>query len=325
LGNGTVTITAGGTTVSTPPLDSNPVTGGLLNVANNALNPIVTAGNALLPTVALSAPLPVQGKVASATVGGSSAPLGVGLLAPSTASGSIAGINLLSGGKTAAVSVLPQGVAPALDSATASVQTLTAPVTSVMQPVLASTGLSAPVSSAVSTVTSAVQPALASVTANTGLSAPVSSAVNGVTSVVAGATGSTSASTPLTPVVSTVTAAVQPAVSTVTSAVGTVANTAGTLTGSTSALAPVTSAVSGTLDASSSLANATAGTTAVIAGSNPLVGASIASPTQSQGSLLSVGLQSGGQPVTVAVGSKSLLGGSGLLNTGTSLLGGLGH
>jgi hypothetical protein len=64
----------------------------------------------------------------------------------------------------------------------------------------------------------------------------------------------------------------------------------------------------------------------VIAGSNPLVGASIASPTQGQGSLLSIGLQSGGQPVTAALGGNTLLGGSGgVLNTGTSLLSGLGH
>jgi hypothetical protein len=79
------------------------------------------------------------------------------------------------------------------------------------------------------------------------------------------------------------------------------------------------------LDASSSLANATVGSSSVVAGANPLIGTSLASPTQSQGSLLGLGVQSGGQPATAAVGGTSLLGSGGVLSTGTSLLSNLTH
>lgn len=110
LGNGLVTITADGTTVSSPPLTGNAVTGGVFSVANTALNPIVTAGNALLPSASLGVPLPLQAKASGTTINGvSSEPVGLGLLAPTTTTGTVASLNLLSGGKTAAVSILPKG------------------------------------------------------------------------------------------------------------------------------------------------------------------------------------------------------------------------
>jgi hypothetical protein len=79
------------------------------------------------------------------------------------------------------------------------------------------------------------------------------------------------------------------------------------------------------LNASSSLANATVGSSSVVTGANPLIGTSLASPTQNQGSLLGLGIQSGGQPATAAVGGTSLLGGSSVLSTGTSLLNSVTH
>ena len=59
----------------------------------------------------------------------------------------------------------------------------------------------------------------------------------------------------------------------------------------------------GIVNGSSALGNVTAGTHNLVTGANPLIGASVASPTQNQGSLLGVGAASNGQPVSVSAGN----------------------
>ncbi len=73
------------------------------------------------------------------------------------------------------------------------------------------------------------------------------------------------------------------------------------------AVAAVMGATSGLLNGTSSLANATVQQNTLVNGDNPLIGASLASPNQSQGSLLTVGAQSANKPLTLKVGDISLL------------------
>jgi hypothetical protein len=323
LGDGIVTITADGTTVSSPPLSGNPVTKGLLSVANNALNPIVTTGNALLPSASLGAPLPLQAKASNTAINGSaSEPLGLGLLAPTSASGTVASLNLLSGGKTAAVSILPNGTSGAVNAVTGSLTTLSGPLAPTLAPAVST------VTAATAPVTSAVDPVLAKVTGSVGATtsivdptvstvmaatAPVTNAAQPVISTLETATAPvTSAVTPvLSTVASPALSVAQPALSTATSAV----ESADTATGVT---APVTSAVSSLLGTTGSVAAVTAGSTNLTTGSNPLLGVSTGASTQNQGSVASVGLLSGGQPVTVKLGNTSLLGSGSLLSGLTS-------
>jgi len=74
-------------------------------------SPIVSAGNALLPTGSANASLvPATAKVSSATLNGSSTePLGVSVLSATPASGTLASANALTAGKTANVTVNPAG------------------------------------------------------------------------------------------------------------------------------------------------------------------------------------------------------------------------
>ncbi len=205
LGNGAVTVTAGETTVGTSPLLNGPATGAITSTADA----ILSAGNAALPlnTVAsavqpVTSVLPVSTTVSNAqlTGGTGTQPIGISILSNKEAAGPIASVNVASGGKTADVTVLGNGV---------------------------------------TSLPSAVLQTASSVT---------------------------------TPVTST-----------------------------------VTGATSGVLGGTSAVANATVGKTQLVSGSNPLLGVSAASPTQNQGSLLTVGALSADKPLTLKVGDKSLL------------------
>ena len=59
--------------------------------------------------------------------------------------------------------------------------------------------------------------------------------------------------------------------------------------------------------AGSSLANVTVANQNLVTGPNPLIGASVVSTTQNNGSVLTTGLLSGNQPLTLKLGGKSLL------------------
>lgn len=130
LGNGTVTITAGGTTVSTP---NTPATSTLASNANGAASPLLSTGNALLPTgSANSSFVPMTAKASGATLNGSSSePLGVGVLSATPANGTLASANALTAGKTGTVTVNPDGASSATNglavpaTTTVSGQTLT--------------------------------------------------------------------------------------------------------------------------------------------------------------------------------------------------------
>ncbi|HEY8949920.1 MAG TPA: hypothetical protein VIM56_13630 [Rhizomicrobium sp.] len=242
LGNGTVTVTAGGTTISTP---STPATTTLASDANGLVSPIVSTGNALLPTGSANSSLvPATAKVSGATLNGSSTqPLGVGVLSATPANGTLASANALTAGKTATVTVDPAGASSVTNgvaipaTTTLAGQTLTGG--SAKQPLAVNALSSTPAAGSVAT---------ANVLSNgqTGVTATTPSALT---------------------------------------------NTAG-------------GAVGSVLNGSSSLANATAANQAIITGANPLVGASVVSPTQNAGSLATVGAASNNQPVTVKLGRQ---------------------
>lgn len=77
------------------------------------------------------------------------------------------------------------------------------------------------------------------------------------------------------------------------------------LSGVTGALGTTTGTVGQA--ANGSLANVTALNQNVVSGSAPLVGASVLSKTQSQGSVLGVGVGAAGQPINLSLGGKTLL------------------
>jgi hypothetical protein len=233
LGDGVVTVTATGTTVSTPSLLGQSGVAGLDQAASGvtaAADTLLSKGNAALPlgTVAsaaqpVTALLPVSAEVSNTQIGAAATqPVGVGILSDAPASGSLVGVNVANAGKTLSVT-LPQSQAL--------------------------TSLSAAAGSAT--------PALA----------PVTSAVSGLVGPVTDALG-----------------------------VG----------GVTDALSG-TGALTDVLGGTASLSNANVANTALISGDNPLTGASVASSSQNQGSLLTAGTGSGGEPTTLKVGDTSLL------------------
>lgn len=214
LGDGAVTVTAGGTTVGTPPLLSttgSKTVDGVVAPVVSATNTLLSTGNAALPLAMVAdvanpvtSALPVNATVSNSQLTGNSQeqPIGVGILSTTPATGSLASVNVASGGKTADVSVLGNGVT----------------------------------------------------------SLPGGAAVTGaVTSTVTGAVNGTS----------------------------------------------------NVLNSTASLANVSVNNTPLVTGDNPLVGASVGSTNQSQGSLLTVGANSGGKPLTLKLGDKSLLPSSG--------------
>lgn len=285
-GNGTVTVTAAGTTVSTPPL-----LGGPLAPVGTAVNSVGTtlasAGNALLPTQVTSAlqsvttSLPLTANVADNQLGGApTQSIGVSLLSSTPASGTLASANLLSAGQTAGVSVLPNGLAPVLNGAGAGA--VTGAVTPVVNTV---TAAASPVTAALSPVTSAL---------------PLTT-TRGDGTLTGGARAQPIGVSLLSP----------------TQAAGTAA-TVGVLSGGnivtanvngagTQALLAGTPVVGNVLNGTSSLANATLGNQKLITGANPLAGASVASPTQSTGSVATAGVGSGGKALTVGLGGHNIL------------------
>ena len=80
--------------------------------------------------------------------------------------------------------------------------------------------------------------------------------------------------------------------------VNTVTNTASTATGT----------VGNVLSGATSLANANALNQNLIIGPNPLAGVSVVSRTQNTGSVATAGALSGGQPVTLGLGGRPILG-----------------
>jgi hypothetical protein len=233
LGDGVVTVTATGTTVSTPSLlgqsgiDAlDQATSGITSTANtllskgNAALPLGSVASAAQPVTSL---LPVSAEVSNTQIGApANQPVGVGILSDTPATGSLVGLNVANAGKTLSVT-LPQN------------QALTS-VSSVLGSAAPATG---PVTSAVSGLVSPVTDALG---------------LNGATDVLSG-----------------------------------------------------TGAVTNLLNGTSSLSNASVANTPLVSGGNPLTGASVASANQNQGSLLTAGANSGGQPTTLKVGENSLL------------------
>lgn len=233
LGDGVVTVTATGTTVSTPSLlgqsgidGLDQATSGVTSVANtllskgNAALPLGSVAGAAQPVTSL---LPVSAEVSNTQIGAAATqPVGVGILSDTPATGSLVGVNVANAGKTLSVT-LPQN------------QALTSLSTAV--------GSAAPATG------------------------PVTSAVSGL-------------------------------VSPVTDALG--------LGGATDVLSG-TGALTSVLGGTSSLSNANVGNTALVSGNNPLTGASVASTSQNEGSLLTAGANSANQPTTLKLGNTSLL------------------
>jgi hypothetical protein len=233
LGDGVVTVTATGTTVSTPSLLGQSGIDGLDQVTSgitSAANTLLSKGNAALPldSVASAAKpvtslLPVSAEVSNTQLGAQATqPIGVGILSDTPATGSLVGVNVANAGKTLSVT-LPQNQAlTSVSSALGSAAPATGPVTSAVS------GLISPVTDALG--------------------------LNGATDVLSG-----------------------------------------------------TGAVTNLLNGTSSLSNASVANTPLVSGDNPLTGASVASTTQNQGSLLTAGANSGGQPTTLKVGENALL------------------
>lgn len=339
LGNGTVTVTAGGTTISTPPLDNNPVTGPVVTAVNGITPPLVSAGNAILTPVTnavqpVTSNLPLTATVANASLGGAATqPIGLGVLSDNSVPGSVATVNLLSGGQAVNVSVTPDGLTNALAPATSGLpltttlgtQTLTGgtaqqPIgVSVLSPNQA-TGSAATVGAL-----SGGNLATASITTPGGTSAltgGAASALSPVLSPVANATSPATSALPLSASVAGQTltggAAQQPigvSVLSPTQSVGSAA-TVGVLSGgqlitatavSPAGANPVVGGLSGVVSGTTSLANATVANQNLVTGASPLVGASVGSKTQNQGSLLTVGVGAAGQPLALGLGGKPLL------------------
>lgn len=115
LGNGTVTVTAGGTTATTPNL---PAGSGLVGKANNNAGALLNTGNALLPTGTaanavqpVASRLPATATVNNTTVGGpATQPVGVSVLSNTQAPGSVAAVGAASAGQTGTVSVNPGNI-----------------------------------------------------------------------------------------------------------------------------------------------------------------------------------------------------------------------
>jgi hypothetical protein len=233
LGDGVVTVTATGTTVSTPSLLGQSGIDGLDQATSgitSAANTLLSKGNAALPldSVASAAQpvtslLPVSAEVSNTQIGAAATqPVGIGILSDTPATGSLVGVNVANAGKTVSVT-LPQNQAlTALSTAVGSAAPATGPVTSAVS------GLVTPVTDALG--------------------------LGGATDVLSG-----------------------------------------------------TGALTSVLGGTSSLSNANVANTALVSGSNPLTGASVASINQNQGSLLTAGANSGGQPSTLKLGDTSLL------------------
>jgi hypothetical protein len=306
-----VTVTAGGTTVATPPLLAGPLAP-VGNTVNTVGTTLATTGNALLPTQLTStlqgatSGLPLTANLANNSLGGApTQPIGVSLLSTAPASGSIASANLLSAGQTAGVTVLPAGIAPALSGIAGN-------------PAAAVTGAVTPV---VNTVTSAVTPVTAALSPVTsGL--PVTTTLGNAA--LTGGTGKQPIGVSiLSPTQATGTAATVGVLSggNIVTATANGAGTSGLLTGSpvggvlstatgtaTGAVGKVTGTAGNVLGGTASLANATLGTANLVTGPNPLAGASVVSPTQNTGSVATAGAASAGKPLTLGLGQTNLLG-----------------
>jgi hypothetical protein len=141
LGDGVVTVTATGTTVSTPSLLGQSGIDGLDQATSgitSAANTLLSKGNAALPldSVASAAQpvtslLPVSAEVSNTQIGAAATqPVGIGILSDTPATGSLVGVNVANAGKTVSVT-LPQNQAlTALSTAVGSAAPATGPVTS---------------------------------------------------------------------------------------------------------------------------------------------------------------------------------------------------
>lgn len=119
LGDGALTITAGGTTISTPALlASNGPVGSVTAPIVSAADSLISAGNAALPLAPVAeavAPvtsiLPVTAKISNTQLSGGSEtqPIGIGILSDKPAEGTLASVNLGTNGQTLAVTLLGSG------------------------------------------------------------------------------------------------------------------------------------------------------------------------------------------------------------------------
>jgi hypothetical protein len=153
LGDGVVTVTATGTTVSTPSLLGQSGIAGLDQATSgitSAANTLLSKGNAALPlgSVAgvakpVTSLLPVSAEVSNTQIGAAGTqPIGVGILSETPATGSLVGLNVANAGKTVSVT-LPQNQAlTALSGVVGSAAPATGPVTSAVS------GLVSPVTNA---------------------------------------------------------------------------------------------------------------------------------------------------------------------------------
>jgi hypothetical protein len=243
---------------------------------------LVTSGNALLTPLApstqpLTAGIPADATAANVSLtnaSGTEQPIGAAVLSRSAESGSLASVNLASGGQPATVSVLPSGVDGALATtgSTLGGSSQLAPATAAGLPVSA---------------TVASQPLTGGGTAQPiGVSALSPTTANG-TVLNADAVSGNQLLSVSSPKASDLTAG--------TNALA--GNTAGATTGTLGALQ----------SGSGSLANVTIDHTPIVTGSDPALGVSAVSPTQNTGSLLTAGIASASEPVTLGMGGNTIL------------------
>ncbi len=124
IGDGSITVSSDGTTMNTPSLldkaEALPAVGGIVTRTTDVADSLLTTGNAVLPVVAgpvasvtqpLTASLPLGATLADTQLTGSGdAKLGLGVLSKDKQTGSVASLNVLSGGKALGVSVSPSSL-----------------------------------------------------------------------------------------------------------------------------------------------------------------------------------------------------------------------
>src|SRR5258707_12445859 len=118
LGDGAVTVTAGGTTATSPAVLDGGLAGHVSKKTGGVATSLVSTGNALLPTGTTStlqsatSGLPVGANVAGTSLGGApTQPVGVSVLSPTQTPGSVVQAGVLSNGQTGTVTVNPSGTA----------------------------------------------------------------------------------------------------------------------------------------------------------------------------------------------------------------------
>jgi hypothetical protein len=120
-GSGAVLVNAAGASAATPTVLATPALAPVARTTNGTLGNLVTTGNAILPTATspaqpIAAALPLTANAGATTLGGANGtqPVGVSLLSPAAANGTVASANLLSAGQTATAALTPSGASGTL-------------------------------------------------------------------------------------------------------------------------------------------------------------------------------------------------------------------